>query len=176
MTTILLVSTITTTLLVSTITTMVWIFLHHWFLSKAMLSLPPLTSMSFLTIYFAFIKLVNYLFLLEICGKPPSFFFSYISINYILNAYLSNTVFQDVFGPTLNPLVPATGCNAFSLFILAAIVCFILFVLGFVAKDFPGLVIAEEPEWRDCIYGSNAVVNLAGTPISTRWSSEVNIK
>lgn len=40
-------------------------------------------------------------------------------------------------------------------------------------KDFPGIVIAEEPEWKDCIQGSSAVVNLAGMPISTRWSSEV---
>ncbi|THG17340.1 hypothetical protein TEA_018319 [Camellia sinensis var. sinensis] len=40
-------------------------------------------------------------------------------------------------------------------------------------RDFPGIVIAEEPEWKDCIQGSNAVVNLAGMPISTRWSPEV---
>lgn len=40
-------------------------------------------------------------------------------------------------------------------------------------KDFPGIVIAEEPEWKDCIQGSSAVVNLAGMPISTRWSSEI---
>ncbi|KAJ0077649.1 hypothetical protein Patl1_36562 [Pistacia atlantica] len=38
------------------------------------------------------------------------------------------------------------------------------------ARVFPGLVIAEEPEWKDCIQGSTAVVNLAGMPISTRWS------
>lgn len=42
------------------------------------------------------------------------------------------------------------------------------------AKDFPGIVIAEEREWRDCIQGSTAVVNLAGLPISTRWSPEVS--
>ena len=42
------------------------------------------------------------------------------------------------------------------------------------AKDFPGIVIAEEGEWRDCIQGSTAVVNLAGLPISTRWSPEVS--
>uniref|UniRef100_A0A2N9FP14 DUF1731 domain-containing protein n=1 Tax=Fagus sylvatica TaxID=28930 RepID=A0A2N9FP14_FAGSY len=40
-------------------------------------------------------------------------------------------------------------------------------------KDFPGIVIAEEPAWKDCIQGSNGVVNLAGLPISTRWSSEI---
>ncbi|KAL3359993.1 hypothetical protein AABB24_016479 [Solanum stoloniferum] len=43
----------------------------------------------------------------------------------------------------------------------------------FPVKEFPGIVIAEEPEWRNCIEGSTAVVNLAGTPISTRWSSEI---
>lgn len=43
----------------------------------------------------------------------------------------------------------------------------------FPAKDFPGLLIAEEPEWKECIQGSTAVVNLAGMPISTRWSPEI---
>ncbi|CAI9769063.1 unnamed protein product [Fraxinus pennsylvanica] len=43
----------------------------------------------------------------------------------------------------------------------------------FPAKDFPGIAIAEESEWRDCIQGSTAVVNLAGLPISTRWSPEI---
>lgn len=47
--------------------------------------------------------------------------------------------------------------------------------LASVVKDFPGTVIAEEPEWKECIQGSNGVVNLAGLPISTRWSSEVSI-
>ena len=47
--------------------------------------------------------------------------------------------------------------------------------LAFVVKDFPGIVIAEEPGWKDCIPGSNGVVNLAGMPISTRWSSEVSM-
>ncbi|KAK4835905.1 hypothetical protein QYF36_016058 [Acer negundo] len=47
--------------------------------------------------------------------------------------------------------------------------------LIFPAKVFPGIVIAEEPEWKDCIQGSTAVVNLAGMPISTRWSSEASI-
>lgn len=41
------------------------------------------------------------------------------------------------------------------------------------AADFPKLVIAEEREWEQSIKGSNAVVNLAGMPISTRWSPEV---
>ncbi|KAK9164391.1 hypothetical protein Syun_005293 [Stephania yunnanensis] len=41
------------------------------------------------------------------------------------------------------------------------------------ANNFPGILIAEESEWNDCIRGSNGVVNLAGMSISTRWSSEV---
>ncbi|XP_058098754.1 epimerase family protein SDR39U1 homolog, chloroplastic isoform X2 [Magnolia sinica] len=40
-------------------------------------------------------------------------------------------------------------------------------------KEFPRITIAEEPEWKNCIQGSDAVVNLAGMPISTRWSSEI---
>ncbi|XP_057783149.1 epimerase family protein SDR39U1 homolog, chloroplastic [Salvia miltiorrhiza] len=43
----------------------------------------------------------------------------------------------------------------------------------FPARDYPGIKIAEEPEWRNCIQGSTAVVNLAGLPISTRWSPEI---
>ncbi|TYJ44362.1 hypothetical protein E1A91_A03G218500v1 [Gossypium mustelinum] len=43
----------------------------------------------------------------------------------------------------------------------------------FPVKNFPGIVIAEEAGWKDCIEGSNAVVNLAGMPISTRWSPEI---
>ncbi|KAL6213702.1 hypothetical protein ACLB2K_013147 [Fragaria x ananassa] len=45
--------------------------------------------------------------------------------------------------------------------------------LIFPVKDFPGIVIAEEPEWKDSIRGSTGVVNLAGFPISTRWTSEI---
>lgn len=45
--------------------------------------------------------------------------------------------------------------------------------LVFPVKEFPGIVIAEESEWKNCIQGSNAVVNLAGMPISTRWSPEI---
>ncbi|KAK6946347.1 NAD-dependent epimerase/dehydratase [Dillenia turbinata] len=44
--------------------------------------------------------------------------------------------------------------------------------LIFLAKDFPRIMIAEDPDWKECIHGSNAVVNLAGMPISTRWSPE----
>ncbi|MED6131526.1 Complement component 1 Q subcomponent-binding protein, mitochondrial [Stylosanthes scabra] len=43
----------------------------------------------------------------------------------------------------------------------------------FPVKEFPGIKIAEEPEWKNSIQGSTGVVNLAGMPISTRWSSEV---
>ncbi|CAI9103705.1 OLC1v1002240C3 [Oldenlandia corymbosa var. corymbosa] len=43
----------------------------------------------------------------------------------------------------------------------------------FPAKEFPGVVIADESEWKDYIQGSTAVVNLAGMPISTRWSPEI---
>ncbi|XP_047967163.1 epimerase family protein SDR39U1 homolog, chloroplastic isoform X2 [Salvia hispanica] len=43
----------------------------------------------------------------------------------------------------------------------------------FPARDYPGIKIAEEAEWRNCIQGSTAVVNLAGMPISTRWSPEI---
>ncbi|XWS67816.1 hypothetical protein CRYUN_Cryun04dG0037700 [Craigia yunnanensis] len=45
--------------------------------------------------------------------------------------------------------------------------------LIFPVKNFPGIIIAEEAGWKDCIEGSNAVVNLAGMPISTRWSPEI---
>ncbi|XP_038974751.1 epimerase family protein SDR39U1 homolog, chloroplastic isoform X2 [Phoenix dactylifera] len=43
----------------------------------------------------------------------------------------------------------------------------------FPVENFPEIIIAEEEEWRKCIEGSNAVVNLAGMPISTRWSPEI---
>ncbi|PKA66328.1 hypothetical protein AXF42_Ash007025 [Apostasia shenzhenica] len=43
----------------------------------------------------------------------------------------------------------------------------------FPVEKFPDIVISEEEDWKNCIEGSNAVVNLAGLPISTRWSSEV---
>ncbi|XP_017970751.1 PREDICTED: epimerase family protein SDR39U1 homolog, chloroplastic isoform X2 [Theobroma cacao] len=46
----------------------------------------------------------------------------------------------------------------------------------FSVKDFPGIIIAEEAGWKDCIEGSNAVVNLAGMPISTRWSPEIKME
>ncbi|PON47963.1 Epimerase family protein SDR39U, partial [Parasponia andersonii] len=35
-------------------------------------------------------------------------------------------------------------------------------------RDFSGIKIAKEPDWKDCIQGSDGVVNLAGIPISTR--------
>lgn len=47
------------------------------------------------------------------------------------------------------------------------------YFLCFLDKEFPGILIAEEGDWKKCIQGSSAVVNLAGMPISTRWSPEV---
>ncbi|CAA0816781.1 Epimerase family protein SDR39U1 homolog-chloroplastic [Striga hermonthica] len=43
----------------------------------------------------------------------------------------------------------------------------------FPVTEYPGIVIAEESDWKNCIQGSTAVVNLAGLPISSRWSSEI---
>ncbi|KAJ1281780.1 hypothetical protein BS78_04G331900 [Paspalum vaginatum] len=43
----------------------------------------------------------------------------------------------------------------------------------FPASTYPGVTIAEAGDWEACVRGSSAVVNLAGTPISTRWSPEV---
>ncbi|KAG9131969.1 hypothetical protein Leryth_017174 [Lithospermum erythrorhizon] len=43
----------------------------------------------------------------------------------------------------------------------------------FPVKEFPGIVIAEMSDWKDCIQGSTAVVNLAGEPVSTRWSHQI---
>jgi len=46
-------------------------------------------------------------------------------------------------------------------------------VSGIAVEKFPKITVAEEGDWRNCIQGSDAVVNLAGMPISTRWSPEV---
>ncbi|KAL6912387.1 hypothetical protein ACP4OV_001192 [Aristida adscensionis] len=43
----------------------------------------------------------------------------------------------------------------------------------FPASTYPGVRIAEQGEWEACVKASSAVVNLAGMPISTRWSPEV---
>ena len=43
------------------------------------------------------------------------------------------------------------------------------------AKTYVGIEIAEEADWTKLIEGSTAVVNLAGAPISTRWSPEVSL-
>jgi len=51
----------------------------------------------------------------------------------------------------------------------AEVLCFFLAV-----KAYPGVEIAEESDWGQFIQGSTAVINLAGTPISTRWSSDVH--
>lgn len=45
--------------------------------------------------------------------------------------------------------------------------------LVFPVEKFPKITVAEEGDWRNCIQGSDAVVNLAGMPISTRWSPEI---
>ncbi|GFP91431.1 epimerase family protein sdr39u1 homolog chloroplastic, partial [Phtheirospermum japonicum] len=44
---------------------------------------------------------------------------------------------------------------------------------NFPVKDYLRIVIAEEAEWRNCIQGSTAAINLVGLPISTRWSPEI---
>ncbi|KAM0880783.1 hypothetical protein ACQ4PT_033343 [Festuca glaucescens] len=43
----------------------------------------------------------------------------------------------------------------------------------FPSSAYPGVTVAEQGDWEQCIKSSNAVVNLAGMPISTRWSPEV---
>ncbi|CAN6245472.1 unnamed protein product [Urochloa humidicola] len=43
----------------------------------------------------------------------------------------------------------------------------------FPASTYPGVTIAEQGDWESCVRGSSAVVNLAGMPISTRWSPEI---
>nr|CAB3451622.1 unnamed protein product [Digitaria exilis] len=41
------------------------------------------------------------------------------------------------------------------------------------ASTYPGVTIAEQGDWEACVRASSAVVNLAGMPISTRWSPEI---
>ncbi|CAL5056657.1 unnamed protein product [Urochloa decumbens] len=43
----------------------------------------------------------------------------------------------------------------------------------FPASTYPGVRIAEQGDWEACVRDSSAVVNLAGMPISTRWSPEI---
>ncbi|XP_073151722.1 epimerase family protein SDR39U1 homolog, chloroplastic-like [Henckelia pumila] len=43
----------------------------------------------------------------------------------------------------------------------------------FPVEEFPNVVIAEQPEWKDSIQASTAVVNLAGHHIATKWTPEV---
>ncbi|KAH7692688.1 Epimerase family protein SDR39U1 protein [Dioscorea alata] len=45
--------------------------------------------------------------------------------------------------------------------------------LIFPVESFPEVTIAEEQQWGNSIQVSDAVVNLAGMPISTRWSPEI---
>jgi hypothetical protein len=39
---------------------------------------------------------------------------------------------------------------------------------------YPNLEVAEEANWAELIQGATGVVNLAGLPISRRWTPEVN--
>ncbi|XP_003570744.1 epimerase family protein SDR39U1 homolog, chloroplastic [Brachypodium distachyon] len=43
----------------------------------------------------------------------------------------------------------------------------------FPPSAYPGIRIAELEDWEQCVKGSTAVVNLAGMPISTRWSPQI---
>ncbi|CAL4967826.1 unnamed protein product [Urochloa decumbens] len=43
----------------------------------------------------------------------------------------------------------------------------------FPPSTYPGVTIAEQGDWEACVRSSSAVVNLAGMPISTRWSPEI---
>lgn len=43
----------------------------------------------------------------------------------------------------------------------------------FPPSAYPGIRIAELGDWEQCVKGSTAVVNLAGMPISTRWSPQI---
>ncbi|BBN01222.1 uncharacterized protein MPTK1_2g05740 [Marchantia polymorpha subsp. ruderalis] len=43
----------------------------------------------------------------------------------------------------------------------------------FPERTFKNVEIAEQADWASCIAGSTGVVNLAGTPISVRWTPEV---
>lgn len=38
---------------------------------------------------------------------------------------------------------------------------------------YPGMKVGGESKWAELIKGSTGVVNLAGPPISTRWTPEV---
>lgn len=39
---------------------------------------------------------------------------------------------------------------------------------------YPNLEVVEEANWVELIHGATGVVNLAGLPISRRWTPEVN--
>ncbi|KAL3695729.1 hypothetical protein R1sor_009805 [Riccia sorocarpa] len=43
----------------------------------------------------------------------------------------------------------------------------------FPERLYKNVAIAEQADWAACIAGSTGVVNLAGTPISVRWTSEI---
>ncbi|KAG0605288.1 hypothetical protein M758_9G046000 [Ceratodon purpureus] len=44
---------------------------------------------------------------------------------------------------------------------------------AFPERKYPGVKIGDESKWAELIKGSTGVVNLAGPPISTRWTPEV---
>lgn len=57
--------------------------------------------------------------------------------------------------------------------VVSSISLVLFFFSDATVKSFPEVTIAEEQEWGNSIQVSDAVVNLAGMPISTRWSPEV---
>lgn len=44
----------------------------------------------------------------------------------------------------------------------------------FAERKYPGVKVGGESKWAELIKGSTGVVNLAGPPISTRWTPEVH--
>ena len=95
----------------------------------------------------------------------------------LINGWISEVIFNmlSISNRILNFYFFWWLWNQFSVFVLLEFSLTLFCALIFIDKVFPGVMIVEEPQWRDCIQGSTAVVNLAGTPIGTRWSSEVNI-
>lgn len=43
----------------------------------------------------------------------------------------------------------------------------------FSERKYPGVRVGGESKWAELIKGSTGVVNLAGPPISTRWTPQV---
>lgn len=96
------------------------------------------------------------------CRNPFSILLIYSHVEkYILRNYQQSCVSLLVFMPSFTSIFVQICANQIFPYPCNAV------------NAFPGITISEEPEWHKCIEGSNAVVNLAGMPISTRWSSEV---